>query len=160
MRTTARQVLAQGAVAGLLGYGCVAVIFAVANVLAGQSPFQTAAILGATLFYGVTDPATVVVIPAYVFAFNGVHLVAFLGFGVLGAWLTAVASRGEQLWYFALFFWLFVATHLIGAAQVFALPLADTLSSAAVWGAGIAAAVVMATYLVRANPALRGREAW
>lgn len=160
MKEASIRVLQHGAVAGLVGYLTVALVFATANVVTGQSPFHTAAVLGATLFYGASDPASVTVLPAYVFAFNGLHLMAFLAFGVCGAWLAALAARGAQLWYFALFFWIFVATHLIGAAQVFALPLEATIPGAAVWSAGMAAALIMALYLYRANPALRAPQAW
>ena len=160
MKESSLRVLQQGLVAGLIGYFSVAIVVALANVTMGQSPFQTAAVLGATLFYGATDPAAVTVIPAYVFAFNGLHLVTFIGFGIVGAWLSALATRGAQLWYFALFFWLLVAAHIIGAAQVFALPLEETLPGAAVWGAGIGASILMAAYLYRANPSLRAKEAW
>ena len=78
MKESSLRVLKQGTVAGLMGYLVVATVFALANVATGQSPFQTAAVLGATLFYGVTDPAAVTVTPAYLFAFNGLHLVTFL----------------------------------------------------------------------------------
>ncbi len=160
MNDSPTRVLQQGLVAGLVGYFAVAIVFAAANVVTGESPFHTAAVLGATLFYGATDPAAVRVLPAYVFAFNGLHLIAFLFLGIVGAWLTKLATKGAQLWYFALFFWMFVATHVIGAAQVFALPLEGAISGAAVWGAGIVAALLMAGYLYRANPALRVRQAW
>lgn len=160
MKESSLRILRQGAVAGLLGYAVVAFVFALANVVGGRSPFHTAAVLGATLFYGVTDPASVVVTPAYVFAFNGMHMLTFLGFGLVGAWLVSVANKGEQLWYLALFFWMFVAVHMIGAAQAFAIPLGEILSAAAVWGAGIAASIVMGVYLFRANPALRATQSW
>lgn len=160
MKESSLRILRQGAVAGLLGYAVVAFVFALANVVGGRSPFQTAAVLGATLFYGVTDPATVTVTPPYVFAFNGLHLLTFLGFGIIGAWLVSLANKGEQLWYLSLFFWMFVAVHMIGAAQVFAIPLGEILSAAAVWGAGIAASIAMGVYLFRANPALRASQSW
>ncbi|GMV10585.1 MAG TPA: hypothetical protein PKC83_02415 [Gemmatimonadaceae bacterium] len=160
MKESSLRVLRQGVVAGLLGYAVVAVVFAIANVVGGRSPFQTAAVLGATLFYGATDPAAVTVSAPYVFAFNGLHLVTFLGFGIIGAALVSLANKGEQLWYLALFFWMFVAVHMIGAAQVFAIPLGQILSAAAVWAAGIGAAIVMGIYLVRANPSLRAAQSW
>lgn len=160
MKSSSIRVLQQGLIAGLIGYLVVAIVFAVASVATGESPFHTAAVLGATLFYGATDPAAITVTPAYVFAFNGLHMVVFLGFGAVGAWLSALATKGPQLWYFSLFFWMLVAAHIIGAAQVFALPLEGTVSGGAVWGAGIGAAILMAAYLYRANPALHAKEAW
>lgn len=160
MKESSLRVLRQGAVAGLMGYAVVAFVFALTNVVEGRSPFYTAAVLGATLIYGVSDPTTVTVMPAYVFAFNGLHLVTFLGFGVIGAWLVALAGKGAQLWYVALFFWMLVAAHMIGVAQVLAIPLESILPAAAVWGAGVMASVVMGIYLFRANPGLRLAQSW
>jgi hypothetical protein len=153
-------VVFQGVVAGFIGYVTVAVIFALANLLTGQSPFHTAAVLGAALFYGVTDPALVTVTPEYVFLFNGVHLMAFLVFGMAGAWLATLADRGEQLWYPAVFFFMLVAFHLIGAAQVLAIPMQEALSGVAIWAGGIVASVAMAVYLLKAHPGMRQAQAW
>lgn len=160
MRESVRRVLGQGTVAGVLGYLIVAGIFAVVNLAAGHSPFRTAAELGAALFYGVHDPAQVAVTPAYVFAYNGAHLMVFLLFGLAAAWLASLADRGMQLWYVALFFFLFVSFHLIAGVQALAVPMQEAISATMVWVAGIAAALVMAAYLVWAHPSLRHAERW
>lgn len=160
MREKHLRILRQGAVAGMLGYLIVAGIFAIANVLAGQSPFRTAAELGAALFYGARDPSQVAVTPAYVFAYNGAHLVVFLAFGFAAAWLASLADRGSQLWYVALFLFLFVAFHLIGGVQALAVPMQTALSAPMIWVAGFAAAVAMAAYLVWMHPALRTAQRW
>jgi hypothetical protein len=160
MTPTWRRILGQGLVAGLIGFATIAVVLAVVNLAAGRSPFFTAAVLGAALFYGISDPALVSVTPAYVFAYNGVHLAVFLVFGLVAAALAAVADRGWQLWYLALFFFIFIAFHLIAAVEALAAPMRATLPDAVVWGAGIAASVLMATYLIRAHPRMRTRQSW
>lgn len=160
MQRKALDVVFQGVVAGVIGYATVAIIFALANIFAGQSPFRTAAVLGAALFFGVRDPAAVTVTAQYVFLFNGVHLMAFLVFGVIGAWLATLADRGEQLWYPAAFFFMLVAFHLIGAAQVLAIPMQEAISGVAIWAGGFAASALMAVFLLKVHPAMRARQAW
>lgn len=149
MKTRWQDTLGHGLVAGAIGFGVTAVVFALVNVLQGRSPFHTAAALGAALFYGVRDPSQVTLDPAYIFAYNGTHLLVFLGLGMLGAWLAALAERGAQLWYVGLFFFIFASFHLIAAVQAAALPMQRLLSGPAIWMAGIAAAVLMGVYLLR-----------
>jgi hypothetical protein len=160
MRTTWRRTIAQGLVAGAVGFLTVAVVFGAANVTAGRSPLYTAALLGATLFHGATDPAQVAVTPANVLAYTGLHLAVFLAFGVLTAALAALADRGRQLWFVALFFLIFVSFHLEGAVQLFAAPMRPVLSDLAIWGAGIAASAAMALYLLWVHPRIRARQSW
>lgn len=160
MTTNWRGIITQGIVAGLLGFAAVALVFALVNLGAGRSPFYSAAVLGSTLFYGVTDPALVRVTPATVLAYNGLHLVVFLGFGILAAALAALADRGWQLWFVALFFFIFVSFHLIAAVQGLAAPMRSALSDTMVWGAGLVASVAMALYIVRGHPGMRSAQPW
>jgi hypothetical protein len=155
-----RRTIVQGLVAGFIGFVTVAVVFAVANLVAGRSPFYTSALLGATLFYGATDPAQVTVTAASVLAYNGLHLIVFVAFGVLASALAALADRGWQLWFVAFFFFLFFSFHLEGAVQAFAAPVRPALSDAAIWGAGIAASAAMAAYLLWMHPQIRARQSW
>ncbi len=146
----------QGLVAGFIGFLTVAVVFAVGNMIAGRSPLYTAAVLGATLFYGVTDLSQMSTsLAPYVFAYNGAHLLAFLVLGLAGSWLMSVAERGAMLWYPALFFFVFVAFHMIGWVQLAALPVQSAIPSVSIWLAGILAAVLMGFYLLRMHPAVR-----
>lgn len=153
-------VVKEGVVTGLIGYAAVAIVMAIINVAGGHSAFYTPAVLGATLFYGITDPAQVQVLPAYVFAFNGLHLMAFLFFGVAGAWFAWLSDKGEQLWYPGIFFFVFVAFHLVGAAQMLATPARVALPDGEAWGAGILASVVMVAFLLSRHPKTRMRQAW
>lgn len=160
MRQGQLKVLGQGVIAGLIGYATVALVFAVANALAGRSVFYTAAILGASLFYGIRDPAQVVVSAPYVFAYNGVHLVVFLGFGLVSAWMAWLAERVTQLWYVGLVMFFFIAFHLVAAMQAIAIPMQQAISGPAIWTAGAAAAVLMAAYLLYIHPRIRAGESW
>ncbi|MHB1224686.1 MAG: hypothetical protein ACYC2G_11700 [Gemmatimonadaceae bacterium] len=93
-------------------------------------------------------------------AYSGLHLLVFLALGVAAAALAALAERGQQLWYVALFFFIFISFHLEGAVQSFAEPMQSVLSEAAIWGAGVAGSTAMLTYLLWRHPRIRARQAW
>jgi hypothetical protein len=95
-----------------------------------------------------------------VLVYNGLHLVVFLAFGVAAAALAALADRGQQLWYVALFFFIFISFHLEAAVQIFAAPMRAVLSDAVVWGAGIAASAAMLGYLLWRHPRVRAKQGW
>jgi hypothetical protein len=157
MKSETQQTLEQGMVAGVLGHITVAIIFALANLAGGRPLLYTPALLGASLFYGLTDPAQLDIRADYVFAYNGTHLLVFIALGMIGAWLAALADRGWQLWYLAVFFFLFVAFHVFGFIQLLALPLRESFSDLTLWAAGFAATAVMATYFVATHAPLRAQ---
>jgi hypothetical protein len=160
MTTKWRGIIKQGIVAGLLGFGAGAVVFALVNLGAGRSPLYSAAALGGALFYGVTDPAQVSVTLGAVLAYSALHLAVFITFGVLAAALATLADRGWQIWFVALFFFIFFSFHLVAAVQGLATPMRSVLSGAMVWGAGLAASLLMAGYLLRVHPRMRSAQSW
>ena len=160
MQTTWRRIIGQGLVAGLIGFVTVGLLFAIVNAVAGRSPFYTSALLGATLFHGATDPAQVAVTPENVLAYNGLHLLVFLGFGAVAAALATLADRGAHLWYVSLFFFVFITFHLEGVVQAFAEPMRAALSDTAIWGAGFAASAAMLAFLLWQHPRIRAHQAW
>jgi hypothetical protein len=159
MKEETQRVIEQGLLAGVLGHITVAIIFAIINLASGRPGLYTPALLGGALFYGVSDPAQLEIRAAYVFAYNGTHLLIFLALGLVGSWLTAIADRGWQLWYLALFFFLFVAFHVFGLVQFLVLPVRESLSDVALWIAGFAATAVMAAFFVARHPGLISRLA-
>lgn len=155
MRTQTRLAFAGGLVAGLIGYGTVVIVMAAMNVLLGRSPFYTAALFGAVLFYDLRDPAALAVAPGPVLAYNMVHLLAFLALGTGASWLVTLSERYPSAQYFVLVVLMVVAFHVYGALMLFAQPL---LGGSAWWEIGVgtaAAAVTMAAYLVLGHPFLR-----
>lgn len=130
------------------------------NLGAGRSPLYSAAVLGEALFYGVADPDLVSVRPGAVLAYSAMHLAVFFAFGVVAAALATLADRGWQLWFVALFFFIFVSFHLLAAVQGLAAPMRSVLSGAMVWGAGLVASFLMAGYLIRVHPRLRAAQSW
>ncbi len=159
MKVETRTILEQGLVAGVLGHIAVAVVFAVVNVAAGRSVFYTPALLGASLFYGLTDPAQLQIQAGYIFAYNGTHLLVFMTLGIIGAWMAFIADKGSQLWYLAIFFFLFVAFHIFGFIQLLAQPLRESFSDVELWAAGFVATSVMVAYLLRVHPLVRAELA-
>jgi hypothetical protein len=90
MRARRDVVIRQGLVAGLLGYGGVVAIFALLNLSQGLDAFHTPRILGSALLAGALDPVEPL---AAIFAYNGLHLLASLAMGLIGAIL---ADRAEE----------------------------------------------------------------
>jgi hypothetical protein len=159
MKDDTRRILEQGLVAGVIGHIVVAVTFAIGNLAAGRPLLHTPALLGASMFYGLTDPSQLEIRAAYVFAYNGTHLLLFLLLGTIGAWLATIADRGWQLWYLETFFFMFVAFHLFGMVQLLAQPVRSAVSDVVLWVAGLLATCVMAAYFIATHPRLRAQLA-
>ncbi|MBE0592481.1 MAG: hypothetical protein IH616_08785 [Gemmatimonadales bacterium] len=155
MRTETKLMLRGGLFAGLLGYGTVVVVFAVVNLLGGRSPFYTPAMLGSAMFYGLRDPATLVVAPGPVLAYNMVHVLAFLVLGMLAAWLVTVSERYPVARYLALFVLVFVGGHVYAGLLIFAEPLLRGSAWLVIAVASVASAAAMGWYLLRLHPLLR-----
>jgi hypothetical protein len=154
-RNETKLVLNGGLFAGLLGYGTVVVLFVLFNLLAGRSPFYTPAMFGAVLFYGLDDPAALVIGPGPVLAYNMVHVLGYLVLGMCASWLVAKAEKYPVARYVVLFVVLFVAGHLYAALLIFAEPL---LAGGAWWRiliASVASGVAMGWWLLRLHPLLR-----
>lgn len=159
MQSNWGRVAKEGLIGGTLGFAIIVVALAVLSMMAGQSPFYMAALLGAVLLEGVEGDLGVVT-ARYVIAYTAVHLAVFLVFGLIAARLAALADRGWQLWFVSLFFFIFVGFHLFAAVQSFASPVQPVLPDAVVWGAGFAASLAMILYLLRAHPRMRVEQSW
>ncbi len=142
--------------AGFIGYLAVVVFFAAWNVVGGRSPFHTAALLGEGIFGGLRDPALVALDPGMIIALNGLHLFAFLFFGVFAAWLVHEVETHPDFWYLA--FFLFLAATVLSYAAVLALTVmvGGLVSPWLVVASSLVGAAAMAAYLARAHrPLLR-----
>jgi len=139
MKPERAQVLAQGLIAGVVGYAAVAVFFLLGNVVAGRSPFFTAAALGSALFYGVGDLSRLAIEPGPILAFNGVHLLLSLIAGTITAWLVYETEKHHYLWYFVFFFFLAafifstVVLGIIGTEIAHVMPWWTVLAANAIW---------------------------
>jgi hypothetical protein len=154
-----KRIIAEGLIAGFLGYAIVIVLILVVDLLQGRPPFYTPAVLGSVLFYGLRDPVDLVIWPGPILAYNGAHLGVFLLLGTFMAWLASLAERWPQMWYVALVIFLIVVSHGIGLPIWFARAVRTAVSLWVVVAATAAAATGMAVYLWRVHPALRQQVA-
>lgn len=88
-------VVREGVMAGLLGAIIVAAWFLVSDFIGGH-PFRTPAQLGAIIFAGMSRPPTFAVTAAMVLGYTGLHVFAFILFGVAAS-ITMYASEREPL---------------------------------------------------------------
>ncbi len=142
-----RRMLVEGLVAGVVGYLVVALFFGVWNLAHGRSAFYTAALLGEGVFAGLRDPTALALDPGMIIAFNGVHLIAFLGFGFFAAWLVYETELHPQFWYLA--FFLFLAATVVSYAAVLAgtALLGSLISPWLIVASSLLGALAMAAYL-------------
>jgi hypothetical protein len=145
----------QGLVAGLIGYASVALAVGIGDALQGRSFFYTVSLLGGWLFHGRSDPANVLVWPGAVFAYNGLHLLTFLAFGLAGSWLANVAERGPLFWYGSLVLYLMVFIHLFAGVVQMTEPMRGGISLLQVTIPSLLAVMLMSAYLLRMHPLLR-----
>lgn len=161
MDNRVKRTWSQGAIAGLVGYVVVAALVAVFDLASGRGLFHTPGLFGATLFYGLEDPASYQAGPGPVFAFNGLHLVMFLLLGTVAAWLAEFAERGPQFWYIGAVFFMLVILHLLGIALFAAYPVLSEVPAWLLVAAGIGGFFAMTVYLIVMHPELlRGSAAW
>lgn len=155
MRTDRWNVVFLGLVVGFVGYVAVLVGVGIGDALQGRSFFHTFSLLGGWLFHGLEDPESVRVWPGAVFAYNGLHLVLFLGFGVFASWMATLAERGPLLWYGALVMYLFVFLHLYASVVLMTEPMRSTISLWQISLPSLLAVIAMSWVLLRQHPRLR-----
>jgi hypothetical protein len=155
MRADRLEVVSFGLVIGFVGYAIVFLGVGAGDVVQGRSFFYTFSLLGETLYYGLDDPAQVRVWPGAVFAYNGVHLMAFLAFGVVASWMASVAERRPLLWYGALVMYLFVFLHMFASVVFMTEPMRASLSMWQVALPSLVALVAMTWVLIMQHPQLR-----
>jgi hypothetical protein len=148
------RLLADGLVAGMVGYAMVVAFFALLDVASGRPPLFTAALMGEALFSGLRDPSSVSMDPRLVLAFNGLHLAGVLLFGFFAAWLVYEAELHPEFWYVA--FFLFLAATVFGYAAVLAVTLmaGGMLSPWLIACAGLLGAMAVAGYLTGSHRSL------
>lgn len=153
MNPERERTLAQGLVAGFLGYLVVVAFYAVFNVATGRPLLLTAELLGRALL-GESAIGATGVDPAPIAVYNGLHLVVFLAIGFAAAWLVHETERHPALWYLILFLGVFVFFHLFGAVAAFAAPTREAIPLWTVLAASLLAAVAIGTWLWRTHPGL------
>ena len=145
--------LSEGGVAGLLGYAVIALFFRSLHLFTGQSLFHAAAALGDGL---VSHDASIVggAVAGSVIAFNGVHLLSFMFFGLIAAWLVSRAERNPVFFFVMLFLGLAGFFYSLSGFLGFSIdrPLAPSWITVGL--ANVVAGLFMAGYLFRSHPGL------
>ena len=153
------RVVYEGLVAGILGYATVAITIGALDVLSGRPPLYTPSLLGQVVIGGFGPPTPGVVSPGPVFAYNGIHLLAFLVIGLIVSLAVWEVELHPPFWYAA--FFALLATILVSllVLALITAPLHGLISSTHMLIANALAAVVIGGYVHRAHPRLRERVA-
>ncbi len=154
MKPKTKRVLYGGLMTGLIGYLTVVVLLAAFNILAGRSPFYTAALLGSNLLFGGSG-TDVAVTTAPVVVYNMVHLGVFLLIGLLASWLVRLGEDFPLARYLLFFVLLAVAVHLYAMLVFFTTPLLGGSAWLQIGIPSVAAAALMGWYLLAHHPVLR-----
>jgi hypothetical protein len=145
-----RNMVLEGIVVGLGGAIAVAVWFLIYDIAAGK-PFRTPALLGATLFERLRDPAALVITPALVLKYTVAHVLAFVAFGIAASGLFRLVDYERRVLFavFMLFccFEVFVVAMIMMLAQW----LLEEIPLWAILGANFLAAGVMLAILFRSH---------
>ena len=155
MKSATQKTLADGAIAGAIGYVVVAVTLALFNAISGKSVVYTAAALGSAIFYGIGDPNAVTSSFGPIAAFNALHLLTFLGLGLLVSWLVTLGERYPVTQYLLFALLLLLGLLLYAGVVTLALPLLGPRSWWQIGVATAAAVLLMTFYLMRTHPLLR-----
>jgi hypothetical protein len=137
----------EGLVTGLIGYVTVVALFAVLNLLGGEGPFHTAALLGSALFFGMRDGGALAPGPGPIIAYNGVHILVSLAIGLGASWLVFQADKHRPLWYVVFFVFLAGFIYSVAVMGVFAAEIVHLLSWPVIVAANLCAGVTAGGYL-------------
>ncbi len=153
MARARRSVLREGVTAGVIGAVTVALWFLIYDAWRGK-PLFTPALLGTVIFYGVSTPASIDIAPGPVIGYSIVHVLAFIGFGIVAACMMVASEREPAV--FVAFITLFAVF------EVFFFVVLRTLSQDilgalgwwAIFTGNLLASIGMVWFLVRGHPEL------
>src|SRR3989449_2233721 len=123
------RILREGFIAGLIGAGAVALWFLVVDTIAGR-PFFTPAMLGSAVFWGVHDPALVVIEYSRIIGYTMIHVSAFILVGTVAAVLAAEVEVAPATFYLVVVFFAIFEFGFYVTVAVLAQPLLGALA----WG--------------------------
>lgn len=150
--------LKQGLMAGLIGYGTVAVLYGAISLAGGHAPWETAARLGAELL-GTTRMGQPGAELGPIVAFNGIHLLVSLAAGMVASWLFFETELHPRLYYAVLSVLVVGLVGITVVLGVLGVQIAGVVSWGSVTLAVLSAAAAMAAYLWLAHPVLRAELA-
>ena len=145
------RIMREGFIAGLIGAAAVALWFLVVDVIAGR-PFFTPAMLGSAVFWGVHDPAQVVIEYSRIIGYTMIHVSAFVVVGCIAAALAAEVEVAPSTLFLVVVGFCFFEVGFYILVALLAKPLLGYL---AWWNVAIGnalAAFAMGYYLWREHP--------
>lgn len=149
-----RHTIVEGVTAGTIGAVTVAVWFLCIDVSIGQ-PFRTPALLGATVFEGLRDPAALHPTARLVLEYTLLHWLAFVAFGLTAAGLLAAADRDPRLLFIAFMLFCCFEVFVLGLISVLAERLFEVLAWWTLVLANLLAGLIMLGFFFR-----RHRRTW
>ncbi len=153
MAPTQRSVLREGVIAGVIGAATVALWFLIYDAWRGK-PFFTPALLGTAIFYGVSRPSQIDIAAGLVIGYSIVHVLAFIGFGIVAACMMVASEREPAI--FIAFVSLFAAFEVLFFVVVRTLSqeILGALGWWAIFAGNLLASIGMLWFLVRGHPEL------
>ena len=145
-----RSIIREGIAVGLAGAAAVAVWFLLYDLAAGV-PFRTPALLGATIFDGLRDPAALVITPALVLKYTLLHGLAFLAFGIAAAGLFALVDYERRVLFAVFMLFCCFEVFLVGMVMTLAQRVIEEIPIWAILGGNLLAAAVMLGILFRSH---------
>jgi hypothetical protein len=152
------RIMRDGLVAGLIGAGSVALWFLVVDLIAGRA-FFTPAVLGSAVFWGLRDPATVVVSLQPVLAYTAVHILAFVIVGAAASFMIAEVEKDPGVVWLLIEFFVVFEIGFYGAVALLFTPLLAELAWINVAIGNLIAAGVMGTFFWRTRSLFRAPPA-
>ena len=149
-----RHTIVEGVTGGTIGAVTIAVWFLCIDVSMGQ-PFRTPALLGATVFEGLRDPAALHMTVRLVLEYTVLHWLAFVAFGLAAAGLLAAADRDPRLLFIAFMLFCCFEVFALGLISVFAERLFEVLAWWTLVSANLLAGLIMLGFFFR-----RHRSTW
>jgi len=148
-----RSPLREGVIAGVIGAATVALWFLVYDAWRGK-PLFTPALLGSLTFYGVSTPLRVEIAAGPVIGYSIVHVLAFIGFGIVAACMMAAGEREPAI--FIAFVTLFAAFEVFFfvVARALSQDILGALGWWAIFAGNLLASIGMLWFLVRGHPEL------
>lgn len=144
----------EGAMAGLVGAGTIALWFLVIDLARGQ-PLFTPGALGSALFLGSSTPTSVIVSFATVVGYSILHLGAFFALGFVAATIAGYAEDTPPLILGVVMLFVAFEAFFMGLMAVSAEFLLSSLAWWAIVMGNVLATVTMGSYLWVKHPKLR-----
>ncbi len=148
------RIMREGFVAGLIGAAAVAMWFLLVD-LVGGGLFFTPSMLGSAVFWGVRDPADVVINFPTVIAYTMLHVLLFTLVGMIAAALAAMVDKFPSTLFLIIFFFAVFEVGFYIVVATMAAPLLGRLAWSNVAVGNLIAALGMGYYLWTVHPHIK-----